>query len=367
MVQDISDVETKLESNTTRFSPIPASAISYQVTQFAAGLEVPWGIVFTSPERMLVTERPGRVRAIIAGNVQATPVLTIPDVSNSDEEGLMGIVLDPDYQTNRWLYLCYAYQNSAGLATKVVRAFDQNSTLKIDKTLITDIPAARFHAGCALGFGPDNKLYISTGDATQKEMAQDLNSLAGKILRLNADGTIPNDNPFPNSAIWSYGHRNPQGLAWGTAGTLYSVEHGPSGFDGPGGGDELNVITKGGNYGWPLVSHLEERAGTMAPKIVYTPAVAPATAAVYVGDAFPDFAHNLFFTTLKGEALVRVVLDPDNPAEVIQYEKMPNIDFGRLRAIVVGPDGFLYFSTSNRDGRGQTRTGDDKIFVITPQ
>lgn len=368
LVESMDDQGVTLPSTDEQLPAVSAAQVPYKLTVIAEGLEVPWGLAFTNPDRLLVTERPGRVRVITAGKLQPKPLLTLADVSNDDEEGLMGIVLDPDYQTTSWVYLCYAYQTDAGLATKVIRAVDRGDALVPDKTLLEAVPAARFHAGCALTFGPDGNLYISTGDATQKELAQDLSSLAGKILRVTSDGSIPTDNPFPNSAVWSYGHRNPQGLVWNTTtSTLYSVEHGPSGFDGPGGGDEVNVILPGGNYGWPLVSHTETLAGTEQPKIVYTPAIAPATAMVYQGTAFPAFMNNLFFTALKGEALVRVVFDQNDPTKVVFYEKMPGVELGRLRAVVEAPDGSIYVSTSNRDGRGQPRVGNDTIFSITPQ
>ena len=180
------------------------------------------------------------------------------------------------------------------MMVKVVRFTDEGNSLTNPRIIIDLIPAAKYHAGSRLAFGPDSKLYISTGDATNKNIAQDRNSLGGKILRINADGSIPSDNPQKRSPVWSYGHRNPQGLAW-IGDDLYSSEHGPSVFDGPAGGDEVNKIVKGGNYGWPLVSHLKTRDGTVAPLRVFTPAEAPASLMAYSGTMFPQYRDHLFF------------------------------------------------------------------------
>ena len=188
----------------------------------------------------------------------------------------------------------------------------------------------------------------------------------GKILRINPDGSIPEDNPFRGSPVWSYGHRNPQGIDWQPdSGKLYSTEHGPSGFDGPGGGDEINLIEAGGNYGWPLVSHDETREGTFAPLIQFTPAEAPASLSFYASNVLPMFTGSLFFGALRGEGLVRVVLSDSDPNEIITVEKIIS-DIGRVRDVVQGPDGLIYFSTSNRDGRGRAREGDDHIYRIVP-
>jgi glucose/arabinose dehydrogenase len=216
-----------------------------------------------------------------------------------------------------------------------------------------------------LKFGPDGKLYISTGDALSPQVAQDINSLAGKILRVNDDGSIPADNPFPNSPIFSLGHRNPQGITWdAVSGIMYSSEHGPSGFDGPGGGDEINIIVPGGNYGWPLVSHDEVLEGTINPIIQFTPAEAPGSILFYDRDLLPLFKGDLFFGALRGEGLMRLVLGEDGKT-VRSFEKIIN-DVGRIREVTVDQDGFIYFTTSNRDRRADLREGDDKLFRIIP-
>lgn len=341
--------------------------VLYTATEVARGLEVPWSMVFTSSNRMLVAERRGRIRVIENGVLLEKPLHTFTQISTGGEEGLMSLTLHPDYARNAFVYAVYAYESRGEMFDRVVRFKDNGDSISDMVIVIDTIPAAQYHAGSRLAFGPEKKLYITTGDATNRDLAQKLDSLAGKILRVNDDGSIPSDNPFPNSPIWSYGHRNPQGIAWDDKGNLYETEHGPSGFDGPGGGDEVNRIEKGGNYGWPLVSHEKTREGTIAPLSVYTPAEAPASALFYSGKIFPQFKNNLFFGALRGEGLWRIQFDPQNPDRILEQEKLFDGEYGRIREIAQDPDGFIYFSTSNRDGRGRVRTGDDKILKLVPR
>ena len=223
-------------------------------------------------------------------------------------------------------------------------------------------PASRANAD-------DGKLYITTGDATERALAQRLDSLAGKTLRLNDDGTVPVDNPFAGQAgaraeIWSYGHRNAQGLDWqpGTN-VMFQTEHGPSGFDGPGGGDEFNLVERGKNYGWPVIHHQATGAGMESPLLEYTPAVAPASGMFYRGAAFPEWRGNYFFGCLRGQCVIHVVLDG---RRVVSQERMLVEDYGRLRDVAEGPDGTIYFSTSNRDGRGRAASDDDRMLRLVP-
>lgn len=339
-----------------------SSEVNYEI--FVNNLEVPWSIVFTSPERVLVNERPGRLRQIINGILDENPVKVFSDVKSAAEEGLMGLALHPKYKDNKFIYLTYAYEKNENIWVKLYRFKDSGSSLDDEKIIFDNIPAARFHAGCRIKFGPDDKLYITTGDAGEKEFAQDLNKLHGKILRLNDDGTIPNDNPFNNSPVWTYGHRNPQGIDWypGTD-ILWSTEHGPSGFDGPGGGDEVNVIVKGANYGWPVVSHYDSREGMISPVLVFTPAEAPASGMFYKSGKIERFKNCFLFGCLRGNGIISVKVDPNDKTKVLSFEKIAQ-DFGRIREISEGYDGAIYFSTSNRDGRGKVREGDDKIYRI---
>ncbi len=338
------------------------------VEEVAHGLEVPWSIVFTGRARMIVTERPGRVRVIENGALQKQPLHTFREVSSSGEEGLMGVALDPAYAVNKFIYFSLAYSSGGELYVKVVRLSDDSDRLTKPKIIIDRIPAAQYHAGSRILFGPDKELYITTGDATERKKAQDKKSLAGKILRIHGDGSIPRDNPIPNSPVWSFGHRNPQGISWSVDGKyLYSTEHGPSGSDGPGGGDEINRIVKEGNYGWPLISHsTKKRKGFVSPLSVFTPAEAPASALIYSSNAMPQFTGNFFFGALRGEGLMRAVIDPKNPDKILSVKKIPEVKFGRIRDVIQGPDGFIYFSTSNRDGRGSPTEKDDRLFRIRP-
>ena len=332
----------------------------------AQGLEVPWSIIFTGAGRMLVSERPGRIREIVNGELNPNALYTFSDVISIEESGLMGLALDPDYVTNHFIYACYTSQNQSGMFNRVVRMIDAGSEIKLDVAVVDNIPSAKYHAGCRLAFGPDGKLYITTGDARQPQAAQDLTSLAGKILRVNADGSIPTDNPFSNSPIFSYGHRNPQGITWNAAnGIFYESEHGPSGNDGPEGGDEINRIYAGDNYGWPLVSHAESLAGTQSPLIQFTPAIAPAEILYYSSDMLPMFKEKLLLGALRGEGLALLSLAADDPNTVAKVEWLVK-DVGRVREVTLGPDGLVYFSTSNRDGRGSPQAGDDKIYRIVP-
>lgn len=353
-----------ISSATSKESTVKPS-LTYRVETFVSNLYVPWSIVFTSSDRMLVTERNGAVRVVEKGVVRKEPMISF-EVSTRSEEGLMGLTLDPAYGNNKFVYACYAYNSGNGIADRVVRMIDEGNSLRLEKTLLEGIPAAQFHAGCRVKFGPDGKLYITTGDATQKALAQDTNSLAGKILRINSDGSIPSDNPFPNSPIWSYGHRNPQGIDWHpVTKTMWETEHGPSGNDGPGGGDEVNIITKGANYGWPVVSHEKHGDGMIDPQIVYTPAIAPASGHFYTGDVFPQLKNNFLYGGLRGEGIYRAVVSEDG-TKVISHDKLSDIGVGRVRDIITGPDGYIYFSTSNRDGRGRINSGDDKIYRLVP-
>ncbi|MFZ1721507.1 MAG: PQQ-dependent sugar dehydrogenase [Microgenomates group bacterium] len=344
---------------------IRAKDLQISVETVVTDLLVPWSVVFTSSDRILITERSGAIRAVENGVLLESPLLTIAEVSSSGEEGLMGMVLDPDYQNNKYVYVCYAYPKDSLLVDAVLRLIDNGDHLKRDSVLIDDIPAAQFHAGCELGFGPDGMLYITTGDATDRTIAQSFDSLGGKILRVNADGTIPSDNPIAGSYIYSLGHRNPQGLAWHPEnGNLYATEHGPSTIDGPPGGDEVNFILAGENYGWPRVSHQESDSAFIDPVLVFTPAVAPGSATFHDGTSMPQIKNNFFFAGLKGEGLFRVVFDPENPAKVLLSEKIPQVNVGRVREVIQGPEGVLYFTSSNRDGRGTIRDGDDSLYKL---
>lgn len=284
------------------------------------------------------------------GRLQTEPFFIVRDVASRGESGLLGIAVHPDFPQNQFVYIYYTYQSGGNLANKVVRLKKQGDTLAEDKVIIDGIPGATIHDGGRIKFGPDGFLYIGTGDAAVPNQAQDMNSLAGKILRLSDDGTIPPDNPFPNSPVYSLGHRNPQGVAWDDRGRLWETEHGSSATD------ELNLIEPGRNYGWPVIRGDETRAG-MAGPVIHSGAVTWAPS----GIAFAERA--LFFAGLRGQSLFQFT--PDK-AQAGLPRHLQN-RFGRLRDVVLGPDGFLYLLTNNRDGRGVPSPDDDQIIRIDPK
>jgi glucose/arabinose dehydrogenase len=356
--------------------PLPEKTAKFKVETVATNLEVVWSIVFAPDGRIFFTERPGRVRLIENGVLREKTLFTFSDVKLDGETGLMGMTLHPDFAENKLLYFAYVYDTNDGKKVRVVRFKETGENLIEQKTIIEGISAAQYHAGMRLSFGPvDKKLYITTGDATKQKLAQDLSSLNGKTLRLNDDGTIPEDNPFigqknARGEIWSYGHRNAQGIAWQPETNLmFQTEHGPSLIDGVSwfkkrsGGDEVNIVERGKNYGWDKISHLMEKEGMETPLIEYSPALAPASAMFYRGEAFPAYKGNLFFGALKGEAIVRLVLDG---RKITAQEILLKKQYGRIREVAASPEGFIYFSTSNRDGRGKAAKEDDRILRLVP-
>lgn len=373
-VRGINSDQTIIDQH--KFESLPQNVYQpeFKIQQVASDLVVPWGIAFTPGSRILVTERSGAIRLIQKGALNAEPLIIFPEVSSKVEEGLMGITLDPDYEENKYVYVSLVYRrdvskyDSEDLLLKIVRLIDRGDKMTVDKVLLDDIHGSKFHSGSRIKFGPDKKLYITTGDGTQKEVAQDVNNLGGKVLRINSDGSIPEDNPFPNSPVYTLGHRNSQGLAWHpVTGQLYSTEHGPSVFDGPAGGDELNIIEPGKNYGWPIVSHSESKENLVSPIIDFEQTVAPASAEFYNSDVIAGFRNNLFFGGLRGEGLFRVVLDESDPTKPVFYEKIAGTkELGRIREVAVGPDGYVYFSTSNHENRGNPNPRDDKIYRLVP-
>jgi len=327
-----------------------------QVSDFkvvASGLEVPWDVVFLPDKDMLVTERRGRLLRI-APDGMVREISGVEDVKQTGEGGLLGIALHPAFLRNNLLYLYQTTGASGGTTNRVDRYRLDGDALVERTTILQNIPGAIYHDGGKIAFGPDGKLYVTTGDATQGALAQDLNSLAGKILRLNDDGTIPGDNPF-GTAVWSYGHRNPQGLAWDGQNRLWATEHGRSGVRS--GYDELNLIEPGKNYGWPTIE------GPEAMEDMVTPYLQSGANDTWAPAGVMFFAGSLYFGGLRGESLYQVKLDESYPSVIGHFEK----EFGRIRAVTLGPDRLFYITTSNRDGRGLAKQGDDKIIRVHPR
>lgn len=345
-------------------------------------LVIPWALAFAPDGRIFFNERPGRVRVINAdGTLQANPVITlgsdaVPDFRAAGEGGLLGLALDPDFASNGYLYIYYTHGVvfPANLHNALARLVeDGTGTAVLDTVLLENVPAGQIHDGGRIKIGPDNKLYVATGNAAVCATSQDLGSLAGKILRLNLDGTAPADNPFPdNPLIYSYGHRNPEGLAWDASGQLYETEHGPTGDCGQPRSwyDEVNIIYPGSNYGWPLCIGACGDKRWIDPLWYSTPpnSTPPAGAAFYGGSMF--FGMLGTFSSIPDDYIHarqvhRLKFDVDG-VTITEEEELYSRQFGRIREVIAGPDGYLYFTTSNRDGRGPDalQPDDDKIFRV---
>ncbi len=337
-------------------SPTPSSSIQpgiEKLTIVAQNLDTPWGMALLPDGSMLVTERAGRVRLIEKnGTLDPVVVATVSNAKEIGEGGLLGITLHPNFSSNNFVYLYYTYESSGdNIFNRVVRMTYANRKLSDQKTILDRIPGAPNHDGGRIKFGPEGMLYIGTGDAQEPSQSQDKNSLAGKILRVTADGKPAPGNPF-NNEVYSYGHRNVQGLAWDKNGKLWATEHGRSGAQS--GLDEINLIEPDKNYGWPEIQGNETRAGMEAPRRNSGSTTWAPAGAVFVGNSF-------FFTGLRGQTLYEAIIQND---QVTSVKSNYAGEFGRLRDVILSPGGTLYISTSNHDGRGQPKSGDDKIIKI---
>jgi glucose/arabinose dehydrogenase len=332
----------------------PTHGVSVETV--ASGLQIPWEIAFLPDGRALVTERPGTVRLLsAAGKLRRRPVARV-QVSAQGEGGLLGLALDPEFARNRYVYLYFTLPAQMRLE----RWRLTGNTLERQASLVDGIAAGDLHDSGRIAFGPDRRLYVATGDAGQSRLAQDPSSLNGKFLSLSpsqyrAGGGRP--------LIVSSGHRNPQGFDWQPgSGRLISTEHGPTGFDGPEGYDEINQIVKGHNYGWPDVIGTGNRPGFTDPIRLYKAPVAP-SGATFVTRSGSRWTGSFIFACLRGEALHRLVF---SGGRITRDEVLFKGRYGRLRTVVEGPRGDLYVLTSNRDGRGVPVAADDRILRITP-
>ncbi|MFP4573597.1 MAG: PQQ-dependent sugar dehydrogenase [Desulfobacterales bacterium] len=393
----------KILENDTILGGRPAMPDQYRITEpdgvqvekVAGSLVVPWDMEFTRDgKRLFFTERPGRVQYIqFEGQTSTLHTWMNRETSTLHwgEGGLMGLALHPDFGSGKmdkygkpldWIYLSETYgskQNPANRILRVRKIKSQNGSDMEKEILIDRIPAASYHNGSRLAFGPDGMLYATTGDAGNRRLAQDKNSLAGKIIRMTPEGKPAPGNPFsskgPEAYIYSYGHRNPQGLAWHPeTGDLYASEHGPSGEFGLGGNDEINRIKKGHNYGWPLAVGAPGIKDLQDPVALFDdPHLPPSGMDFYTGKNLGSWAGSLFVGSLSGELLLRAEMDKADSSQPITrierfFEKqLYSGVYGRIRAVATGPDGYLYFATSNRDGRGHPADDDDRIMRIVPK
>lgn len=314
------------------------------------GLQFPWEIIWGNDNRIWMTERTGRISRIDPENGNTEFSFMIDEVQPMGEGGLLGMALHPAFASNGFLYVVYNYDNGAGYKEKLVRYTYKNNTLADAAVLLDDIPASGKHNGSRLWItnDADPKIFMTTGDAGDQSAAQKTNTRSGKVLRLNIDGSIPADNPYPNDPVWSYGHRNPQGLVMAN-GILYASEHGP-GIE-----DELNIIEKGHNYGWPLVmGPCDVDEGRFCKEAdVRTPiwssgrrTVATAGLEYYSNDLIPEWKNSLLLVTLKDETLWQLKLDATG-RQVTSVTLYLRGSFGRLRDICISPQGKVYICTSN--------------------
>lgn len=328
-------VETETEEQEAVAQPTDFEAV-------ADNLVIPWDINKIG-DIFYLSERQGSITKVENGQQIRQPVIFEKQVASSvSEAGFLGFILAPDFAETGRAYGYYTYQNG-GQFNRVVELRLEGNEWRETKVLLDQIPSDTVHHGGRLELGPDGKLYATAGDAAQPELAQNLDSLAGKILRLNLDGSIPEDNPFPSSYVYSYGHRNPQGLAWAEDGTMNATEHGPNAQD------EINVIKPGKNYGWPEITGENTKQGMETPLFNSgTDTWAPSGMAIY-GD-------KLYVATLRGNAVREFDLQTIETREVVT-------GLGRIRDVWIEED-VLYFVSNNTDGRGTPLTEDDKLYKM---
>ncbi|MBA2770281.1 MAG: PQQ-dependent sugar dehydrogenase [Sporichthyaceae bacterium] len=351
---DVGDLEQPTDAGPAPTSSTPSSAPTDSVAAVprprlagtvARGLEVPWGLAFLPDGSALVSERDSERIRLVSSDGDVGDVGRVQGVDGVGEGGLLGIAVSPTFAEDR---LVFAYL-TAGDENRVVRMTYDGQQLSGQRRILGGIPAGPIHNGGRIGFGPDGMLYVGTGEAGRTELSQDKRSLGGKILRISPDGGPAPDNPFEGSPVYSLGHRNVQGLAWDSRGQLWAAEFGQNEWD------ELNRVEAGGNYGWPEV---EGRSGSdrfVDPVRQWRTSVASPSGIAVAGDS-------VFMAGLRGERLWQI---PIPGGRAGKPRALLNERYGRLRTVALAPDGSLWVTTSNRDGRGSVRDGDDRILRLT--
>jgi glucose/arabinose dehydrogenase len=344
--------------------------LPYVQEVIATGLDVPWEIEVAPDGRVFVTERTGALRVIENGKLVKEPVYSFEEgLYKRSEAGVLGFALDPSFAQNHYIYVYQSYIDQGEPQNRLVRLVEQSNKAKLDKVIFDGLPAYQNHDGGRVKFGPDGMLYLTNGDAGSPSISQDQQSLGGKIFRIKPDGSIPEDNPFPGSPVYSLGHRNPQGLAWHPiTKQLYSSEHGQSAHD------EINLITAGANYGWPLVQGDEKELkaadaskkgpGQLQAPIIHSGETTWAPSGITFVKKGP-WENQLLVANLRGTQLQRMVLAADGKS-VHSIETLFKGELGRLRSVIEGPDGSIYILTNNRDGRGTPKELDDQIIRLKP-
>jgi glucose/arabinose dehydrogenase len=347
------------------------------VTVVAEGLNTVWSLEFAPDGRLFATERDGKVRVIGAdGVLDPEPWAEFP-VEVRREDGVLGLTLHPDFENQPWVYIFRTVKKGDEFVNRLSRFRDVDGHAGEEEILLDDLESYMIHNGGRLRFGPDGMLYLTLGDLNQPPLAQDLSRLQGSILRLTPEGEVPWDNPLPGNPIWAYGLRNSHGLAFRLAdGALFLADNGPSGEWRPvriGARDEINIIQKGKNYGWPLAVGAPNHPAFVDPIIAWNPSEPPGDLTFYDADLFPELRGDLLFATLRGETLMRIRFEDEDDPNLITavewwFHEGPESGvsrFGRLRGMTVGPEGAIYVGTSNF-GRSSAREGDDKILRIAP-
>jgi glucose/arabinose dehydrogenase len=333
------------------------TSYTWETEVLLTGLEIPWDVAVLPDETLLITERTGKVKHWDKKN-QPTTVGEIP-VAIVSESGLTGVAIHPKFESNSYVYLYYTYRSGGELKNKVVRYVFKNGALAEDKTILNNLTGGQIHNGGRLRFGPDERLYVLTGDAARPELAQRSDRLEGKILRMNDDGTTPDDNPTKGSLVYSLGHRNPQGITWHTlTEELIETEHGESAYD------EVNIIEPTKNYGWPTARKGDlDHQNFVAPLLSSNTETWAPSGIDFAGLKIWDLRNVAMFAGLRGQKLQLIEIQDK---KILRHETIIDGTYGRLRAVTARGDGAFYVTTSNRDGRAKPTEQDDRLLLVKP-